>query len=341
MVNTVVNPAFCRQMQEDWESRVRSQPWLHSEILLKNKNKQKRPCFRNHSPNHVQNPNLTSRKERKRKEVLGEKGEGKETILGINFGKILVVLRYRQAKKYISPSPQFSTKFPFASKTQTHAREKGTCNIAEAKSWNQSRALKDIWRTARKANVTDSGPIKPPSHYSLVFSWGQWAAVFPLIHVRVLSIVENARIWISKKKSKSIPAGKWGYLQKNKSQCVLKTLNRQLNQVVNPVPAKSLRTCRANRISFFHVHGFRNSVTPYYLHLFFICVSAHEHMEVTGQLVGIHSLLPHCEGQELNSGHRAWPEPLPSETFQCPILMSYCSLITNTNTWFVLKQGLI
>lgn len=79
---------------------------------------------------------------------------------------------------------------------------------------------------------------------------------------------------------------------------------------MNSTPAKSLCTCRPNRIASVHVHGFRKSVTPYYWHVLFMCVYAHEHMEVTGQLVDVHSLPLSCDCQRPNLGHRAWQEPL-------------------------------
>lgn len=80
--------------------------------------------------------------------------------------------------------------------------------------------------------------------------------------------------------------------------------------------------------------GFRKSVIPYYWHLLFMCVYAHEHMEVTGQLVEGHSLPLPCDCQGSNLGHRAWQEPLLLETSQCSILIFFCSLITNINTFF-------
>lgn len=113
------------------------------------------------------------------------------------------------------------------------------------------------------------------------------------------------------KKFRGIPAGKWGYLQKNRTQASLDSeTSRQRNQVMNSTPAKSLCTCRPNRIASVHVHGFRKSVTPYYWHVLFMCVHAHEHMEVTGQLVDVHSLPLSCDCQGPNLGHRAWQEPL-------------------------------
>lgn len=144
------------------------------------------------------------------------------------------------------------------------------------------------------------------------------------------------------KKFRSIPAGKWGYLQKNRTQASLdsETISRQRNQVMNCTPAKSLSTCRSNRIASVHVHGFRKSVTPYYWHVLFMCVYAHEHMEVTGQLVDIHSLPLSCDCQGSNLGHQAWQEPLgdismPYFNFLLFINNKYKHIFFETGSYYV------
>ena len=69
------------------------------------------------------------------------------------------------------------------------------------------------------------------------------------------------------------------------------------------MPTKSLCMCRPSRIASFHVHGLRKSVT-HTIDICLLCVCTHEHTEVTGQLVGVHSLPLPCDGQGSNLAHQ-------------------------------------
>lgn len=85
-----------------------------------------------------------------------------------------------------------------------------------------------------------------------------------------------------KKKSKPIPAGKRGYLHKNKSEGVLRLWTTQHQQMTEPGhgSAASHVTVHAQTPqNIILSHVWVQKISPLsYLHLFLTCVRVHEHM---------------------------------------------------------------